>query len=208
MQGWYMMDPAYQRLEVLYGPDEAKMMYDKLNTLTGIHSANSSVLTELNRGTAANWLDSEGRLGDYINYGGSMGAEGRPDDMAGVVGHMAHKTAHLLPAIRYLSSGVLSKEAKTPSYIAASQLAGMGNNVNFPVGDAHFSRAIGLADTRPGGTADIYGKSWSMPEAMQLHKWFTKDVAGEAGMQGVPAQATLWGVYAPQTGVKLSLIHI
>jgi hypothetical protein len=205
MQGWYMMDPAYQRLEVLYGPDEAKMMYDKFNTLTGIHSANSSVLTELNRGSAANWLDSEGRLGDYINYGGSMGVEGRPDDMAGVVGHMAHKTAHLLPAIRYLSSGVLSKEAKTPSYIAASQLPGMGNNVNFPVGDAHFSRAIGLADTRPGDTSDIYGKSWSMPEAMQLHEWFTKDVAGEAGMQGVPAQATLWGVYAPQTGVKTSI---
>ena len=205
MQGWYMMDPAYQRLEVLYGPDEAKMMYDKFNTLTGIHSANSSVLTELNRGSAANWLDSEGRLGDYINYGGSMGVEGRPDDMAGVVGHMAHKTAHLLPAIRYLSSGVLSKEAKTPSYIAASQLPGMGNNVNFPVGDAHFSRAIGLADTRPGDTSDIYGKSWSMPEAMQLHEWFTKDVAGEAGMQGVPAQATLWGVYAPQTGVKTAI---
>jgi hypothetical protein len=203
MTGWYMLDPAYRRLVELVGEDEAKKLFVDMNTLTGVHSANAAVANELTRGTAMNWLNRENRLSDYVKYGAKAGMEGAPADMATIPGHLAHKTAHIIPALRYLETGELSKEAKTPAYITASNPPEIGTNVNFPVGDAHFVRAIGLSDVRP-ETKDPSARfaSWSMPEAMQLNDWFTSDVARRAGLSGVSAQALLWGALSPTTGVK------
>jgi hypothetical protein len=203
MTGWYIMDPAYQRLVELVGPEEAARRYTDFTVLSGIHSANAPVDSEIVRGSALNWLNRQGRLQDYIQYGGKMGTPGRPEDMLTIPGHYAHKTAHLLPSLKYLKTGQLSREAKTPAYMAASLPPELGTNINFPVGDAHFSRAIGLSDVRP-MTSDSgsVAASWSMPEAMQLHDWFAQDVARPVGLQGVPAQALLWGAASPITGVK------
>ena len=50
MASWYTMDPLYQRFVDIYGPDRAIGEYNKFNTLTGMSSPGSEVLTELNRG--------------------------------------------------------------------------------------------------------------------------------------------------------------
>jgi hypothetical protein len=203
MTGWYIFDPVYNRLKELVGEDEAQKMFLDLNTLTGVHSANAAVANELTRGSAMNWLNREGRLDDYLRFGGKAGLPGSPIDMATIPGHMAHKTAHVVPALRYLETGELSREAKTPAYIASSMPPELGTNINFPVGDAHFVRGIGLSDVRP-ETKDPTSRfaSWSMPEAMQLSDWFARDVARRAGLPGVPGQALLWGALSPTTGVK------
>jgi hypothetical protein len=203
MTGWYIFDPVYNRLKELVGEDEAQKMFLDLNTLTGVHSANAAVANELTRGSAMNWLNREGRLDDYLRFGGKAGLPGSPIDMATIPGHMAHKTAHVVPALRYLETGELSREAKTPAYIASSTPPELGTNINFPVGDAHFVRGIGLSDVRP-ETKDPTSRfaSWSMPEAMQLSDWFARDVARRAGLPGVPGQALLWGALSPTTGVK------
>ena len=62
MAAWYTMDPLYQRFVDIYGPDRAIGEYNKFNTLTGMSSPGSEVLTELNRGTAANMMDTLGRF--------------------------------------------------------------------------------------------------------------------------------------------------
>jgi hypothetical protein len=45
------MDPAYQRLEQLVSPEEAKRRYPQLNTVGSMFSQRSDVLTDINRGT-------------------------------------------------------------------------------------------------------------------------------------------------------------
>ena len=44
-----------------------------------------------------------------------------------------------------------------------------------------------------------------MPEAMQLAPWWRGDVAGQMGLESVPAQALAWGLYGPQTGVTTDI---
>jgi hypothetical protein len=44
-----------------------------------------------------------------------------------------------------------------------------------------------------------------MPEAMQLAPWWRDDVAGQVGLESVPAQALAWGLFGPQTGVETKI---
>jgi hypothetical protein len=219
MAGWYPMDPVYDRLKQLSG-GEAADRFNRFQHLTGFHSANSEVPTELVRGTAANWLNEQGRLSDYFKYGNKADridggdARPRPDrpvDMDAVPGHMGHKTSHGTPTRKFLESGTVGNAPKVPAYIAASQHPDVGPvNTNFSVGDAHFSRALGLADVRPWANVkdkktgeikqEVPGASWSMPEAQTIMPWFS-DIASETGMTNVPKQAVLWGALSPQTGV-------
>ena len=121
MASWYTMDPLYRRFEELYGPEQAVAEYKRFNTLTGMASPGSEVLTEMNRGTAANWLDKEGRFEDFVKHGGGM-TKDRPADMAKVMGHAYHKTAQAGPMAKYLRGGgeLDMGSAKVPSYIHAS----------------------------------------------------------------------------------------
>jgi hypothetical protein len=163
------------------------------------------VVTELNRGTGALYLNEQGRLDDYFKYGGKMGQPGAPADMDRIRGHMGHKTAHGVPTGRYFESGALQmKSPKVPAYIQAAGVPETGFQTSFPVGDAHYSRAIGLSDVRP-ELAGGPGASWSMPEAMQLAPWWRDDVAGQVGLESVPAQALAWGLFGPQTGVETKI---
>jgi hypothetical protein len=70
MKGWYVLDPAFQRLDEMYGTEQAKDMYDRMNTLTGMASPGSDVMTEINRGTAANALFTQGKFDDFMQFGG------------------------------------------------------------------------------------------------------------------------------------------
>ena len=210
MDPWYIMDPAYQRLEQLVGPEEAVKRYRQLNTLTGMASPGSDVLTEMNRGTAANYLATQGRFGDFVNYAGKpIGARGAdfPEDLRAVLGHPYHKTAQAIPMQQYLDTGVVQMSSpKVPAYIQASGVPQTGFQTDLPVGDAHWSRAVGLADTRGAATRKgqsvIPGASVSNPEMSTLAPWWKDKIAGEIGIESVPAQARAWGAFSPQTGVE------
>jgi hypothetical protein len=91
-------------------------------------------------------------------------------------------------------------------YIEASGVPQTGFQTATPVGDAHWSRAVGLADTRGAKTIKgkevVPGASVSNPEMTQLAPWWREKIAGELGIESVPAQARAWGAFAPQTGVE------
>ena len=204
MASWYTMDPLFQRFVDIYGPEKAVAEYGRFNTLTGMASPGSEVLTELNRGSAANWLSKEGRFGDFQEYGGLSGSG--PADMAAVMGHPYHSTAQSGPMAKYLKGGLLDmKSAKVPSYIAASGVPETGFQTQWPVGDAHWSRLVGLPDVR--GAATKKGKevmpvaSASVPEMVALGPWWKDQVAGPMGLEAVPAQAVVWGAGSGATGV-------
>jgi hypothetical protein len=202
MVGWYVMDPVFRRLEALVGRDEAIKRYTRLNNLSGMASPGSDVLTEFNRGTAANWLANEGRFDDFVKYAG-MPAAARvgafPQDMKAVMGHPYHKTAQATPMQRYLASGEVEMSSpKVPMYIQASGVPETGFQTRMPVGDAHWSRAVGLGDTR---TNQAFGASVSNPEMSQLGPWWRDRIAAKVGLDSVPAQALAWGTFAKQTGV-------
>ena len=210
MTGWYVMDPAYQRLAELVGPEEAARRYTQFNTATGISSANADVVTELARGTGALKYFNEGRYDDFVQYGGGENTPGRPADMAGIPGHMGHKTSHGVPMTKFFETGDAGmKSPKVPLYIQAAGVPETGFQTAMPVGDAHFSRAIGLPDVRPArynkdGDLDV-SASWSTPEAQELTPWWRDEVAGKVDLESVPAQALAWGLFSPQTGVQSSI---
>lgn len=208
MASWYTMDPLFKRFQDIYGPD-AVAEYNRFNTLTGMASPGSEVLTELNRGTAANWLASEGRFGDFLKYGG-MAEDKRgakfPDDMRAVLGHAYHKTSQAAPMDKYLTGGAIDMgSAKVPSYIAASGVPETGFQTRYPVGDAHWSRLVGLADVRgrqtKKGEEVIPGASASVAEMTSLTPWWQNKVAAPMGLESVPAQAVVWGAGSNATGV-------
>jgi hypothetical protein len=210
MDPWYIMDPAYKRLEELVGPEEAVKRYRQLNTLTGMASPGSDVLTEMNRGTAANYLATQGRFNDFVDYAGKpMGARGAdfPDDLRAVMGHPYHRTAQAIPMQQYLDTGAVQMSSpKVPAYIQASSVPQAGFQTDLPVGDAHWSRAVGLADTRGAATRKgqsvVPGASVSNPEMSTLAPWWKDKIAGQVGLESVPAQARAWGAFSPQTGVE------
>jgi len=202
MDSWYNLDPVFNRMVELFGKEEAIPRYNRFNTLSGMASPGSEVLTEINRGTAANYLAESGRFDDFVKYGGvPYGQRGAnfPKDLMDVKGHMYHKTAQAIPMQKYIESGMLQMDSpKVPLYIQSSGTPETGFQTALPVGDAHWSRGIGLADTR---TSKGFGASVSTPELQSLGDWWKNDIAGALGIESVPAQARAWGVFAPQTGV-------
>jgi hypothetical protein len=210
MASWYTMDPLYQRFVDIYGPDRAIGEYNKFNTLTGMSSPGSEVLTELNRGTAANMMDMLGRFEDFRKFGGvsefKRGAD-FPPELAGVIGHPYHSTAQAGPMGKYLQTGLLDemKSAKVPSYIHASGVPETGFQTQWPVGDAHWSRLVGLPDVRGAttkkGEPSIPKASASVPEMVALGPWFNQKIAKPMELEAVPAQAIIWGAGSGATGV-------
>ena len=208
MASWYTMDPLYSQFVRLHGKN-AVPAYNKFNTLTGMASPGSEVLTELNRGTAANWLSNQGRFADFQKYGGmaeSRRGAGFPDDMRGIIGHPYHSTAQAGPMADFLERGAVEMgSAKVPSYIAASGVPETGFQTAWPVGDAHWSRLVGLADVRGAATRKgldvVPGASASVPEMTSLGPWWAEKVAAPMGLQAVPAQAVVWGAGSGATGV-------
>jgi hypothetical protein len=206
---WYINDPMYHRMAEIMGPEEAKLAYRKLNQITGMASPGSDVLTEVQRGTAAHWLDKQGRFEDFKKYGGvaedkRAGMRDFPEDMRYIGGHPYHPTAQALPMERYLATGeVFNSGPKVPLYTQASGTPETGFQTKAPVGDAHWSRGVGLSDTRKGPT-DVQG-SFSTSEYQTLQPWWQQKIAEPLGLEGVPAQARLWTILGPQTGVDSPL---
>ena len=205
MHAWYTMDPQYHRMVELMGEEKAKQMYHRLNTFGGIESPNLPVPVEFNRASAANWLAEQGRMPDWIKYGGLRDkhlVEGMPSDIIGVPGRVGHQRASESQR-KFLETGEHGMiSPKAPPYIQASSVPELGFQTDLPVGDAHWSRFIGLPDVR---TSKEVSASVSTPELQQLAPWWKNDVAGASGLESVPAQAIVWGAGSPQTGVKTAI---
>ena len=223
MANWYVSDPIYQRLERMYGPDEAARRFTALNAFVGMSSAGTPVHHEIPRGLAAHHLHTQGRFRDFERYGGESGLLETMTGLQGIPGHPYHSTSQVSPMRGFIEAGDLSRmrKPKVRSYIHASsvpmesapgmsdmppglQATGPGalwlrHQTSTPVGDSHFSRILGLSDTREGP----YGieSSWSRPEAQTLIPWFNP-IARHAGYEPVPAQAMLWGAGSHRTGVE------
>jgi hypothetical protein len=213
MNGWYSMDPLYERFRQIYGDEDAPAKYAHFNTLMSMASPGSSVDQEIARGSAAHWLANEGRFADFQKYGGGMEGEAygdRPADMEGIPGHVYHSTAQAGPMADYVRTGkVQLNSAKVPVYMGASGVPETGFQTDLPTGDAHFARAVGLPDTRGDRTLKgqpvVPGSSASTSEMGVIGPWFRNQVASPLGMEASPAQAVLWGAMSPHTGVKSAI---
>jgi hypothetical protein len=205
MEPWYYMDPLFNHMVKLLGLQKATEEYKKMNSLMGMASSSSEVNTEIPRGSLAYWLQNQGRFNEFVKHGGKR-SEDRPADFGDTPGHLAHKTAHALPMQKFLERGEVDMNSpKVPMYIEASGVPATGFQTRTPVGDAHWSRAVGLADTRNPKTIKgkevVPGASVSTPEMSSLGPWWQKNIASKLGLESVPAQALTWGAFSPQTGV-------
>lgn len=203
MDAWYVGDPLYQKLAAEFGPAEAAKAFNSYRSFSGMASPGTAVPDEIIRGGAANTLAGMGRFRDFEKYAGKQGKRRTPPDMlrAEIPGHPYHSTAQALPMRNLVNSGkVKMGSPKVPLYINA--FGADAPNVRFqtdrPVPDAHFTRGVGVADMRSG---DNVGRSMSMAEAQSFGPFFEEQVARKAGLEAVPAQARLWGLFSPQTGV-------
>jgi len=205
MEPWYYMDPLFQHMVKLLGPEKAAQEYKKMNALMGMASSASEVNTEIPRGSLAYYLQNQGRFNEFVQHGGKRDPN-RPADFGEVPGHLAHKTAHAVPMKNFLTHGEVSMSSpKVPMYIEASGVPEIGFQTRTPVGDAHWSRAVGLADTRNPqilkGQEVVPGASVTNPEMSSLGPWWQHNIANKVGLESVPAQALAWGAFSPQTGV-------
>lgn len=210
MDAWYTMDPLFQQFERLYGKEEAIKHFNLLNHATATMSPGAPVTTELNRGLAAYYLARNGRLDEFVKHGGkpSNATKVEPgktqsfaEEFPDLMGHIYHSTSQAPAFKSYVETGAHGMDSpKVPLYIQSSGVPETGFQTNLPVADAHFTRAVGLPDTR-GGSDKGAGVSMKMGEYQQLGPWFRDNVASKVGLQSVPAQARLWGVMSKATGV-------
>lgn len=195
MDSWYEMQPVFDRLAQITGDPVGH--FNDFQTFTGMSSPGSEVLTELNRGTAARYLNKQNRFDEFLKHGGK-GSNAPKGFIDYVRGHPYHSTSQAGPMQKYITTGAIqSKEPKVPLYVQSAGVPQTGFQTKLPVPDAHFMRSLGFGDTR---TAKNYGKSASTPELLTLEPFWT-GIADDVGLNAVNAQGRQWGLFAPQTGV-------
>ena len=207
--GWYWNEPLRQKYIEEWGPEEGARRFDQFMQQSSVMSAGSPVPLEIRRASLLNMLENEGRGGEFLSGNLTSGEnlmQAFPDIFrdtaeAGGYGHIYHRTAHA-PALQrlqetgqFFDEESMVKAAKTPNYFYSKT----GENIMYPTADAHFVRGTGLADVRTGKET---GGSIGHTEAGRMREFFREDVAQPLGMEGSPAQALMWNVLAPQTGVK------
>jgi hypothetical protein len=199
MNGWYVQDPVFQRAVDLLGPEEGAKRFAQLNSFSGMSSPRTPVDREIGIASTAHWLANSNRWSDYRD----IVKQPKPD-LQDADTHLYHASLNYPALSDYLETGKVGMQSpKATMYIDASgyPIEGglLGNMTHTPVGDVHFAAGIGLHDTRPAGKT--WNGSIKGPELQALTPWF-RNVADRAGMEAVPAQANLWGIFSPQTGVK------
>ena len=210
MVPWYVMDPLYQRMAKLVGPERAAKEYHDFNMSMTPFSAGSSVPNEINRGTAANMMRTRGEYDQFEKYGGLAANKrsetpGYPEilrDVNGVMGHLNQAS----PVRRYMETGKHGygkDQVKIDLYSGASGVPETGFQTTGAVPDAHFTRAVGVPDARkiPVGFNDYMGGT----EYRHIGPWYRDKIAKPLDLEAVPAQSLMWGTYGPQTGVKTKI---
>lgn len=200
-RSWYELSPLWDRMKKLGMGD--KDMQD-LNVRMAVMSAGSDPKTEINRGLYANWLAKQGRLEDFIRHAGTAAEERGSDfpaDMEGVMGHAYHGTAQVPNLLDYENTGRLwPAKHKVPTYAAAT-------DPRFPysarpIADSHFNRILGFPDVSTAATDAVRQGVPSGTQYSDLVPWFNKNVADRVGLRPRDAQALLWNLGGPQTGVR------
>ena len=201
-RSWYEMSPLYQRMEELGIPLDEQRLF---NQRTGIFSAAASPVSEINRGTLAHHLAQQGRIEDFIKYGGVAEKNrasilGFPEDIMDMKSHAYHGTAQA-PTLAEIemSGGYWPKEHKVGTYIGATDPE--FPNYTRPIADSHIARGVGYADVRPGKLANVKA-NLSNPEYTDFYPWWENKIAGQTGLRPRDEQAFMWNVLGPQTGVR------
>jgi len=207
MMPWYYMDPVYNRLEQMFGPEEAVNRYNLLNTSVSMMSPASNVKTEINRGLGAYHMALQGRFNDFVRGGGKPSAaplDVMPQYMRDrMVGHLAHSTSQAGPLSKYIQTGKVEMESpKVPLYIQSSGVPETGFQTKLPVPDAHYTRVVGMPDVRRTADPEV---SMKMNEYRPVGNWFREEVAKPMEMEAVPAQALMWGTGSGATGVDTAI---
>lgn len=211
---WYAMDPAYNRLRELHGDDEADDIYRRFNTATTGMSPSSGVKEELERGTIAHRLLTQGKEADLFPWAG-MGEDARldpevlrkfgpvPESMKNFSAHPYFSSA-VEPGYRraFMNSGTQATKPKVSLYAGASGVPSTGFQTDAAVPDRHFARGIRLPNTRTNSAPD---GPVSMAEARTILPWWKSHVADALGEQAVPMQARMWTMMGPLTGVQTDL---
>jgi hypothetical protein len=207
MDAWYVMDPMYRQMVKLVGPERAKIEYMKFNAIVPPFSAGSDVMTEINRGTTANMFATRGEYDTFRRLGGTAeknrGAN-FPPEMRDTKGHAYH-AVQADPVARWLATGAhgyADDTVKIPLYAQASGVPEVGFQTRLPVPDAHFTRAAGIPDVR---RSKDFNDFMAGAEYRPFGSWFRENVAKPVGIEAVPAQARMWGTFAPQTGVETAI---
>lgn len=196
MIGWYEMQPVYDRLAQI--SDDPVSDFKRFQSMTGMASPMSDVITELRRGTHALYGANTGRFEDFFKYGG--GAPGGPEWLRGNPGTMGHSTSQAPSMQRYLQSGLLdSEDPKVRTYVHSAGVPETGFQTILPVGDGHYSRGVGLSDTR---TNKDFDKSISRSELQALAPWWKRVSIRAGDLNPVNGQGLLWGTLGHATGVK------
>lgn len=207
MMPWYYMDPVYNRLEQMFGPEEAVNRYNLLNTSVSMMSPASNVKTEINRGLGAYHMALQGRFDDFVRGGGKPSAAPAgvipPYMRDRMVGHLAHSTSQAGPLSKYMQTGKVEMESpKVPLYIQSSGVPETGFQTKLPVPDAHYTRVVGMPDVRRTADPEV---SMKMNEYRPVGHWFREEVAKPMEMEAVPAQALMWGTGSGATGVDTAI---
>jgi hypothetical protein len=174
-----------------------------LNTRMAVMSPGSNPKTEINRGLFAHYLADQGRTEDLSKYG-SLKVSARPDDfppdMMGLTPHPYMNTAAMPNLRSYEATGELSSpKHKVPTYTMATDPTwAYGGR---PVADAHFARFMGYPDARNSPRIAGIRKEPSNSEYGDLVPWWRSKIAGPLDMRDRDAQALMWNIGGPQTGV-------
>ena len=200
--GWYQANPLAKTFVEILGPEEGMRRYLRFRQMGSGLSPMSDVSSEIGRSSLAYTMD--------MNPGGLERFIGTENIPAGL-GHIAHNSAHASAIQRLIDTGDfaspnLSQQVKTRNYF----LSNTGQQSHYPTGDAHFVRGVGLADVRPyktieGGVLVPDPSSIGATEFAPVGDWFSKKVAAPLGIAGSPAQAAMWNILGPATGVETGL---
>ena len=202
MVGWYMMKPLHDTFVKELGAKVGTQKFVDFMHHTGMSSPASDVNTELNRGSASYMMAEKGRYNEFIKHGGIPVAErGKnfPPELENVTPHPYHRTAQAQPIARHMETGEGPQAPKTGMYVGASLPEGEGFQNSVLVGDAHFSRGVGLSDTRTNAKP---GRSVTGPELASVHPWYKQNVAKPSRLPSTSAQAVQWGALSHETGVE------
>jgi hypothetical protein len=205
MRSWYELSPMY---DVMGSLNLGEREQRGLNARMGVMSPLASPDTEIPRGFMANYLSNEGRLDDFVRYGGwsmqdKLNSETAiPPDLMWDFGHSTHGS-HVPNLMEYETLGRLwpSPSAnKVNTYIEAS--APRLPYWQRPVADSHFTRMTGLPDVRTANITGALRGNMTNPEYAQMYPWWNSRIAGELDQRPRDAQALAWGLFGPTTGVK------
>lgn len=190
--GWYETDPLEQMFIDLLGPAAGKKEYQAFHEIGSAFSPGSDVSQEIRRATIANMMRRQGQGTRFLEAGA-------PPPGAG---HVYHSTAHQGARPALLGGNFMPDVMGSPKvskYLAAR----LGTNMDYPVGDAHWGRLIGLPDVRTAKA--VVGGSPGAAEYYPMQEWYRTQVANKVGVPGVPAQALQWNAGGTSTGVETAL---